>query len=148
MVENEENNCSIYLAWHGEGQGQMPIQARLSFTLLNQLNPLRSIVKEACHGFDLSSRRVDFKNFVGVDTLNGTSGFLVRDTIRLKLWVKARYPQGSEIVSKCLENEPAYVVSGISHYIMNSDFAAPVYLLYNINAFRKVRSKLLKISLS
>lgn len=152
-LERSGSQHFLYLLWKGKQVGmflEKPFQARFSVTVLNQLNPLRSIVKKSCHEFGPVTRRAVIKDFVGLASLNASTGYLVRDTARIKLCVRVDLPKNSEVSSKRPEAVPPYTIGGVDQNSFNdqeygaplyNELSAPLYLLYNINAFREVPSK-------
>lgn len=147
----EENKLSLYLLSKDNKQPafvqmqEKHLHTSFSITLLNQLSPLKSIVGEGCCVFGPTAGKAGFENFVELAALTSSSGYLVRDTARFKVWLRVRHAETSDVRSNCPEAEP-YIIGGVDHDSYNNDtaapldskFAAPLYLLYNINAFRQV----------
>lgn len=136
-----------------------PQTTYFSFTVLNQLISERNIVKQANHIFSAASRKAGFAQFVSLRGMTSPGlGYIVGDIARIKLWMGM--PQPGTVAIPVRERAPIIddtssgtipVAVSISEVALpyrggfdeaDGYWAVPLFILYNINLFRKV-SKLM-----
>ncbi|KAK9823704.1 hypothetical protein WJX72_004794 [[Myrmecia] bisecta] len=131
---NKLNYVSMYLDCSDELQPPgWSRRAAFKLTLINQLDPSKSVTKEAQHVFRESANDWGFTQFLPLQDLHDCArGFLVNDTMKLRVEVNVDRTDSIHYDSK---KETGYV--GLKNQGATCYMNSLLQTLYNINFFRQ-----------